>query len=243
MPTQTMTAFALTDGVDYPLADYFNRLFAGSLRAQFANTETITGTKQLTDGDCPIQLITASGANRDVELPVKATTNHWHMIVNAGGSNNVVVKDDTGATTYATLPPGASAIFVPTGTTWEATVGVNTSDTLTNKRITKRVVSVASSTSPAINTDICDIYRITALAGNISSMSFNLTGTPTHGQALIVEITDNGVARTIAYGSSFASTTKAVLPAATTAGKMLRLGFMWDSVDSTWDLVAVTEET
>jgi hypothetical protein len=52
--------------------------------------------------------------------------------------------------------------------------------TLTNKRITPRVTSETSSATPTINSDNTDVHRVTALATNITSMTTNLTGTPTH---------------------------------------------------------------
>jgi hypothetical protein len=104
--------FLLTDGVDYPQAAHIMNLRATSLRSEFINTETITGTKQLTDNDLPYQVITASGADRDVELPAEGTSNHPIVIYNAGPTYNVVIKDDAGAITYATLPPDKMSTWI-----------------------------------------------------------------------------------------------------------------------------------
>lgn len=290
----TLDDYLLEDLVDDHLANHVMTLRAAALRAEYKNTETITATKELTDNDTPFQLITASGANRTVELAPEATTNHATVIYNNGGSNDVVVKDDSGTTTFATLNPGewcmalpiggvvwkvidsnafsgysavssgAGApgstpaavgniyvdttnliIYVATGTSsssdWKAQVGIATTQTLTNKRITPRVTSETSSATPTINTDNSDIHRITALAAAITSFTTNLSGTPTHGQKLIIEITDNGTARAITWGASFASTT-VTLPTTTVISKLLRVGFLWDSADSTWDCVAVSQE-
>ena len=109
------------DGVNYPLAEYFNDLFKGVLLANLSNTETIVATKELTDDDYQTQIITAIGANRTVELAPEASTNHITIVCNAGGSNNVLVKDDSGSTTFATLRPGQWAMFVPIlGIAWQA---------------------------------------------------------------------------------------------------------------------------
>jgi hypothetical protein len=109
--------------------------------------------------------------------------------------------------------------------------------TLTNKRITKRVTSEASSATPAIDTDNTDIHRITALAVNITSFTTNLTGTPTHGQNLIVEITGTDT-RTIDWGASFEASTVA-LPTTTDSTNMLTVGFSYNSATSKWRCVAV----
>lgn len=115
-------------------------------------------------------------------------------------------------------------------------------ETLTNKRITPRVTDEASSATPTINTDNSDVHRITALATAITSMTTNLSGTETHGQKLIVEILDNGTSRAITHGASFRSTDIGTLPTATTISKLLRVGYMYDTADSIWECVAVSNE-
>jgi hypothetical protein len=72
-------------------------------------------------------------------------------------------------------------------------------ETLTNKRITKRVVSTTQSATPSINTDNGDIFEIVGLAQAITSMTTNLTGTPVEGQMFQVIIKDNGTARAITW--------------------------------------------
>jgi hypothetical protein len=116
-----------------------------------------------------------------------------------------------------------------------------TTETLTNKRITKRITTITSSATPTVNTDNCDCVTITALATNITSMTTNLSGTPTNFQSLIYRILDNGSARTIAWGSSFQAM-GADLPTTTTASKVLTVGFIYDTVDSKWGCVGVSEE-
>ena len=116
----TMANFLVEDLVDDHLAAHVMTLRRAALHAEYKNTETISATKELVDDDCPFQLITASGANRTVELAPEATTNHAVVIYNAGGSNNVLVKDDSGATTFATLEPGEWCMAVPIGgVTWK----------------------------------------------------------------------------------------------------------------------------
>lgn len=113
--------------------------------------------------------------------------------------------------------------------------------TLTNKRITPRTDTVASSATPSINTDTTDFFTITALATAITSMTSGLTGTPTSGQKLVIRILDNGTARAINWGSSFASR-GAALPTTTTANKYTYVGLIWNSTASKWDCVATATE-
>jgi len=114
-----LTSFFKTDLLDDHVADDINRLIAASLRAEFRNVETITATKELADSDCQFQNITASGANRTVELAPEATTNHFFVISNVGGSNNVIVKDDSGVTTFTTLFPDEWCLAISNGSAWK----------------------------------------------------------------------------------------------------------------------------
>lgn len=110
--------------------------------------------------------------------------------------------------------------------------------TYTNKRITARVGTVASHATPTINTDDYDMFTITALATAITSMTTNLSGTPTSGQKLIIRIKDDGTARGITWGASFRASSDLALPTTTTLGKTMYTGFIWNSTDSKWDLIA-----
>jgi hypothetical protein len=113
--------------------------------------------------------------------------------------------------------------------------------TLTNKRITKRVTSIASNATPTINTDNCDAVDITALAVAITSMTTNLSGTPTNFQQLTIRFKDNGTARAIAWGTGFEAAGVA-LPTTTVISKRLTVGFIYDTTTSKWGCVASVQE-
>ncbi len=108
--------------------------------------------------------------------------------------------------------------------------------------VNPRVVSISSSATPTIDTDSYDFVDITALATNITSMTTNLSGTPVNMQKLIVQIKDNGVARTITWGASFVADGVA-LPSTTVAGKRLKVGFLYQTSVSKWGCVAAINET
>lgn len=110
-------------------------------------------------------------------------------------------------------------------------------ETLTNKRITKRTGTTSSSATPTINTDNVDFYSITALSTAITSFTTNLSGTPTEAQILWLAITDNGTARAISWGSSFEASTIA-LPTTTVTSTRLDVGFVYNTVTSKWRCVA-----
>lgn len=133
----------------------------------------------------------------------------------------------------------ASDVSVTLPGTADTLVGRATTDTLTNKRVTPRVTSITSSATPTVNTDDTDFVDITALAAAITSMTSSLSGTPTIGQKLIYQIKDNGTARAITWGASFAAK-GAALPTTTVISKLLTVGFIWNG--STWGCVASAQE-
>lgn len=112
---------------------------------------------------------------------------------------------------------------------------ISSTNTFTNKRITARVGSTTSSATPTINTDNSDIYRLTAQAVDITSFTTNLTGTPSHGDSLLVEITGTAT-RAITWGASFEASTVA-LPTTTVTTAMLSVAFLWNSATSKWRCV------
>lgn len=109
--------------------------------------------------------------------------------------------------------------------------------TLTNKRITLRVGTTTSSATPTINTDNVDMYTITALTVAITSMTTNLSGTPTDGQTLWIAITGTAT-RAITWGASFEASTMA-LPTTTVSTNRLDVGFVWNAATSKWRCIAV----
>lgn len=150
----------------------------------------------------------------------------------------------TGVATFLGTPSGTNFAAALTGVTFPTSGTIPTlgaTQTFTASWVQKRTTTVASSATPAINTDTTDEFTITALAANITSFTTNLTGTPVNGQTLIVRILDNATARTLAWGASFIARGVA-LPTTTVLSKYLYVGFLWNSTTSTWDCVASSQE-
>jgi hypothetical protein len=94
----------------------------------------------------------------------------------------------------------------------------------------------AASITPAAN----DFqYNVTALA--VDTTINAPSGTPTAGFKQILRIKDNGVARTISWNSIFRAV-GVTLPTTTVINKTLYVGYMWNSTDSKWDVMAVSQE-
>jgi len=183
--------------------------------------------------------IISGGFGTDIELWMQKKLNFGIFnIFEIGRSSltnsNAITYNNFGAWQSAT-PTGAVNNVSTNGVTVFGVPVVTTTatQTLTNKRFTPRIGTVASSVTPAINTDNFDQFNITAQAAAITSMTSGLTGTPTDGQPLTVRIKDNGTARAITWGASFVA--GGATPLATTAvSKTHLVQFIYDSTAAKW---------
>jgi hypothetical protein len=97
-------------------------------------------------------------------------------------------------------------------------------------------VETASSITPDI--DHIDQYQINALATNAT---FNAPiGTPLNGQKLLFRIRDNGVVRTLTWNAIYRSI-GIDLPVKTVINQIMYVGCIYNSLDSKWDVIAVTQ--
>lgn len=115
---------------------------------------------------------------------------------------------------------------------------ISSTNTLTNKRITKRVITTTDDATAVIDVDVTDDYELTAIA---NATTFTVTGTPTDGQMLFIRIKDAGVAKALTWTMS-GGVIGVVLPTTTVAGKWHLIGFKYFTSTTSWKAIAVSVE-
>lgn len=152
-------------------------------------------------------------------------------ITSAGLAAAVTDETGTGALVFGTSPDFTTGATIG----GVAITTISSTNTLTNKRITKREANTTSSATPTINTDNVDVYSLTAQTADITSFTTNLSGTPTLWQTLQINITGTAT-RAITWGASFESST-VTLPTTTNGTNMLSVLLQWNSATSKWRCV------
>ena len=109
-------------------------------------------------------------------------------------------------------------------------------ETLTNKRITQRVVTATDDATAVIDVDVTDQYQLTAIANDTE---FSVTGNPTNGQKLLIRYVDAGTTKNLTYATDTFRVIGVTLPTATVANKTGYIGCVYNSAISRFDVVAV----
>jgi hypothetical protein len=132
----------------------------------------------------------------------------------------------------------AAIMAVPTGA--GQLVSRTTTDTLTNKRVTQRVVTVSNSTTLTPDGDNSDVSLQvnTQAAGTLTVAA--PSGTPTDGQKLIIRVKSTN-AQTYSFNATYRFSTTTAAPTTLAAGKTDYIGALWNATDSKWDVVAVDQ--
>lgn len=217
-----LTTFAAANNALYSTSA--SALVAGTLPVLAGGTgvTTSTGTGSTVLSASP----TFTGTLNSADLAYTGTLTGGTGVVAIG--TNQIYKDASGNVGIGNTPSGTYKLEV---------TGAISGTSLVATRVTPRAVTTTSSATPTINTDVTDIYGLTAQAATITSFTTNLSGTPTNGQKLWIYIVGTG-AVAITWGASFQASTIA-LPTTTVSTTRLDIGFVWDAASSVWRCVAV----
>lgn len=187
-------------------------------------TTAVTGTLPIANGG------TGSTATAYCSL----TTNVSGILPAAnGGTNNAFFQVSGPATSTKTYTFPNENMTV---------VGTTQTQTLTSKRVTPRIDTVASAATITPTGDSSDQYTVTALAtaATIAAPS----GTPTDGQKLVIRIKDNGTARALTWTTTSGAyrAVGVTLPTTTVISKVVYIGCIYNSQDTFWDVIAVAQQ-
>lgn len=147
-----------------------------------------------------------------------------------GSAGSTGPTGPTGSASTVAGPTGATGATGPTGST--------------GSYAAPRVNSTTSISSPlAWNSDNYDQYAATAQSG---ALTINAdSGTPVDGRKIIFRFEDNGTARALTWTTGATNAFRAIgvtLPTTTVVGKTVYVGCLYNSFDSRWDAVAVSQE-
>lgn len=198
-----------------------------------------TGTGSLVRSSSPLITTPTGIVKGDVGLGSVDNTADTAKPVSTAQQTALNLKANLASPTFTGTPAAPTAAAATNTTQLATTAHVfaerSNTVTLTNKRITPRVSTTASSATPTPNADTDDHYTVTALATNATFGA--PTGTPTDGQNLTIRILDNGTARTLAWNAIYRPIT-ITMPSTTVISKTMYLGMKYNSADTRWDVLA-----
>lgn len=180
-----------------------------------------------TDVNNDILTLSASGslglgigsASASARLHAISTTEQLRLGYDTSNYLTATVSS-TGVVTFDAVGSGKSFLFVEPSFTAIPTITTAADGTLT--------INVA-------NTEFAERTGLTA------TTTIETTGTAINGQKLIIRLKDNGTSRSLTWNAIFVQGGPS-LPTATTAGKWMHLGFIYNSTNSKWMLVASSVE-
>lgn len=148
------------------------------------------------------------------------------------GTSGKLLKEYTETGIVKVTSGVPTAVTAPTG----LILGDSDTQTLTNKRINLRVTTITSTGTATPDVSTTDDYIITALATGVTFAP--PTGSPTQGKPLMIRISDNGTARSIAWDGIYKQI-GAALPTGTMPSGIIYIGMKYDATNVQWHTLAV----
>jgi len=188
-------------------------------------TDLVTAADSTTAGK--VELATTAETTTGTSATLAVTPDGLHDMTSLSGAAWMLDEDDM-ATDSATKVPSQQSVkaHVASGTV-----------TMTNKRISPRVVTTTDDATAVIDVDVTDQYQLTAIA---NATEFTVTGTPVNGQKLIIRLKDAGVAKGLTWTGFTAIGCTA--PTTTVANKTHYIGCIYNSATPTWNIVVAIAE-
>ena len=194
-----------------------------------------TGTLLEIDGVNSYQVLYASASGL-IGIGTPIPTSYLHVSGTTGGVFEVDVAN--AVTAFYVSSSGNIGIrnTVPTFSL-DISGDLRVTGSITGSRINPRSIFTGSVSVLIPNVSLSDMYIVNQLTGSL--VFGNPIGSPIDGQKLMFRIRDNGVTRTLTWsGSQYRASTDLPLPTATTAGKTLYAGLIYNVSESKWDLLA-----
>lgn len=132
--------------------------------------------------------------------------------------------------------------FTPGDTIRSAEVDAEFNQLVASLNIINKIVEDNVTTSTDAFTMNCDSYGEFSLTALSEECDFDVSGTPRHGQDIVLSLKDDGSAQTLNWDTVF-SGVGYNLPDETIAGKWMYFGFKYHSTAAKWHLLAFNIET
>jgi hypothetical protein len=196
---------------------------------QVKNNSRSTLASGISASDTSLTVATGDGSKFPSTTPFRITID-----------NEIIEVGAVSGDTFSSLTrgvEGTTAAAHSAGAIVELRITADVIEQFQKNKDVATIYTTATSITPNAATDK-EIY-INALASNLTIN--NHTGTPNDGQRLLFRIKDDGTARTLTWSSAYVSGGPN-LPTSTTAGKIMHLGFIYNSNTTKWMLVASVVE-
>lgn len=160
-------------------------------------------------------------------LPVAGITSSTSTALGVGSL-------ELGAASDTTLSRSSAGVLAVEGVVIPS---ISSTNTLTNKFITPQVQSVADAGGTLTPVSITNDMAIATALSQATTIAAP-TGSTVQGEKLVIRLKDNGTARALTWNAIYRASSDLALPTTTILSKTLYCGFIYNSTDTKWDLVA-----